>query len=105
VIGAFALSDNIFLIAMGLGVGAAYIREMTLVLLKKGALAQYRYLEHGAFWAIGALAAIMFVGVAHEVPEVVTGLIGAATIGAAVVSSVLARGKEGVEVAEHVSAD
>jgi hypothetical protein len=39
------------------------------------------------------------------VPEVVTGLIGAATIGAAVVSSVLARGKEGVEVAEHVSAD
>ena len=105
VIGAFALSDNIFLIAMGLGVGAAYIREMTLVLLKKGTLAQYRYLEHGAFWAIGALAAIMFVGVAHEVPEVVTGLIGAATIGAAVLSSVLARGKDGVEVAEKVSTD
>ena len=68
VIGAFALSNNIFLIALGLGVGAAYIREMTLVLLKKGTLAQYRYLEHGAFWAIGALATIMFLGVKFEVP-------------------------------------
>ncbi|PCE21531.1 DUF475 domain-containing protein [Burkholderia ubonensis] len=94
VIGAFALSDNIFLIALGLGVGAAYIREMTLVLLKKGTLAQYRYLEHGAFWAIGALAAIMFLGVKLEIPEVVTGLIGAATIGAAVWSSIIAQRKE-----------
>ncbi|AOJ73838.1 hypothetical protein WL76_10925 [Burkholderia ubonensis] len=94
VIGAFALSNNIFLIALGLGVGAAYIREMTLVLLKKGTLAQYRYLEHGAFWAIGALAAIMFLGVKLEIPEVVTGLIGAATIGAAVWSSIIAQRKE-----------
>ncbi|KVD82680.1 hypothetical protein WS63_31040 [Burkholderia stagnalis] len=94
VIGAFALSNNIFLIALGLGVGAAYIREMTLVLLKKGTLAQYRYLEHGAFWAIGALAAIMFLGVKLEVPEVITGLIGAAMIGAAVWSSIVAQRKE-----------
>ena len=94
VIGAFALSNNIFLIALGLGVGASYIREMTLVLLKKGTLAQYRYLEHGAFWAIGALAAIMFIGVGYEVPEVVTGLIGAAMIGAAVWSSIVAQRKE-----------
>ncbi|AOI70962.1 hypothetical protein WI36_21620 [Burkholderia ubonensis] len=94
VIGAFALSNNIFLIALGLGVGAAYIREMTLVLLKKGTLAQYRYLEHGAFWAIGALAAIMFLGVKLEIPEVVTGLIGAATIGAAVWSSIIVQRKE-----------
>ncbi|GAB7538827.1 DUF475 domain-containing protein [Burkholderia sp. 22PA0099] len=94
VIGAFALSNNIFLIALGLGVGAAYIREMTLVLLKKGTLAQYRFLEHGAFWAIGALAAIMFVGVKYEVPEVVTGLVGAAMIGAAVWSSIIVQRRE-----------
>lgn len=94
VIGAFALSNNIFLIALGLGVGAAYIREMTLVLLKKGTLAQYRFLEHGAFWAIGALAAIMFLGVKYEVPEVVTGLVGAAMIGAAVWSSIVVQRRE-----------
>ncbi len=67
---------------------------MTLVLLKKGTLAQYRYLEHGAFWAIGALATIMFVGVKLDVPEVVTGLIGAATIAAAVGSSIVVQRKE-----------
>ena len=94
VIGAFALSNNIFLIALGLGVGAAYIREMTLVLLKKGTLAQYRYLEHGAFWAIGALATIMFLGVKFEVPEVITGLVGAAMIAAAVWSSIVVQRKE-----------
>ncbi|WP_157661664.1 DUF475 domain-containing protein, partial [Burkholderia ubonensis] len=53
-----------------------------------------RYLEHGAFWAIGALAAIMFLGVKLEIPEVVTGLIGVATIGAAVWSSIIAQRKE-----------
>jgi uncharacterized protein len=94
VIGAFALSNNIFLIAMGLGVGAAYIREMTLVLLRKGTLAEYRYLEHGAFWAIGALATIMFLGVRFDIPEIVTGLIGALTIGVAVLSSVISQRKE-----------
>ncbi|WP_250528083.1 DUF475 domain-containing protein [Caballeronia sp. GAWG2-1] len=93
VIGAFALTNNIFLIALGLGVGAAYIRQMTLILLKKGTLAQYRFLEHGAFWAIGALAAIMLC-VNVDVPEVVTGLIGACTIGVAVVSSIIVQRRE-----------
>ncbi|ABO59849.1 hypothetical protein BSFA1_80820 (plasmid) [Burkholderia sp. SFA1] len=97
VIGAFALSDNVFLIAIGLGVGAAYIREMTLVLLKKGTLASYKYLECGAFWAIGALATIMFLNVKFEVPEVVTGLIGAVTIGLAVWTSIISQKKEATQ--------
>lgn len=91
VIGAFALSNNIFLIAMGLGVGAAYIRSMTLVLLRKQSLVEYRYLEHGAFWAIGVLGAIMFVNVKYPVPSVFTGLAGAALIGLAVWRSVCAK--------------
>ncbi|MDR5734726.1 DUF475 domain-containing protein [Caballeronia sp. LZ025] len=93
VIGAFALTNNVFLIALGLGVGAAYIRQMTLILLQKGTLAQYRFLEHGAFWAIGALAVIML-GVTVDVPEVVTGLIGAFTICVAVVSSIIVQKRE-----------
>jgi hypothetical protein len=94
VIGAFALSNDIFIIALGLGVGAMFVRSMTLMLIEKGTMTQFRYLEHGAFWAIGALACIMFIGVHVNVPEVVTGLIGAVAIGAAVWSSTRANKEE-----------
>ncbi|MBC8741822.1 DUF475 domain-containing protein [Paraburkholderia sp. UCT31] len=94
VIGALAISDNIFLIAIGLGIGAAYVRKLTLLLVENDSLQAYRYLEHGAFWAIGALGALMFVGVVHEVPEVVTGLLGVASIACAVWSSLRANKAE-----------
>lgn len=89
VIGAFALTTNIFVIALGLGSGAFAVRGMTLMLVDKGTLSEFRFLEHGAFYAIGALAALMGVGTFHEVPEVVTGLLGASFIAAAVVSSIV----------------
>jgi hypothetical protein len=87
VIGAFALSNNIFVIALGLGIGAMFVRSMTILLVDKGTLAEYRYLEHGAFWAILALAAIMLLSARFYVPEVVTGLIGALLIGFALYAS------------------
>jgi hypothetical protein len=80
VIGAFALSNNMVVIALGLSIGAMFVRSLTLLLVKKGTLAEYRYLEHGAFWAILALAAIMLVSARYEVPETLTGLVGAALI-------------------------
>ena len=55
VIGAFALSNNLFIIAIGLGIGAMFVRSLTIMLVEKEALASYRYLEHGAFYAIIAL--------------------------------------------------
>src|SRR3546814_6497104 len=61
VIGAFALSNNLFIIAIGLGIGAMFVRSMTIFLVKQGTLSEYRYLEHGAFYAIIALAAIMYI--------------------------------------------
>jgi len=81
VIGAFALTNNIFIIALGLGIGAMFVRSMTIMLVEKGTLAQYRYLEHGAFWAILALAAIMLLSARYHIPETITGLIGAVLIG------------------------
>ena len=72
---------------IGLGVGAMFVRSFTLMLVYRGTLEAYRYLEHGAFWAIGALAAIMFIGVHMHIPETFTGLIGAVLIGAAFWSS------------------
>jgi len=81
VIGAFALSNNLIIIALGLGIGAMFVRSMTIYLVEKGTLAQYRFLEHGAFWAILALAGIMLASARFHIPEVVTGLIGAVLIG------------------------
>jgi len=88
VIGAFALTQNLFIIAIGLGIGAMYVRSMTIMLVEKGTLAQYRYLEHGAFYAILILSVIMYVQTIFHVPEVITGLGGAALIGIALWSSI-----------------
>lgn len=88
VIGAFALSSNLFVIALGLAIGAMFVRSMTLMLVAKGTLSQYRYLEHGAFWAIIALALIMLTGVLFHIPETVTGVLGAVLIGLSFYSSV-----------------
>src|SRR5512137_1089971 len=88
VIGAFALTNNLFVIAIGLGIGAMFVRSLTVLLVDRGTLDAYRFLEHGAFWAIGALALLMLVGTILNVPEAVTGLIGAAFIALSVWSSI-----------------
>jgi hypothetical protein len=77
VIGAFAITDSLFLIALGLGIGAFFVRSLTIKLVDDGTLGAFRYLEHGAFWAIGALALILYLAAIEvEVPEVVSGGIG-----------------------------
>ncbi|MFZ3580743.1 DUF475 domain-containing protein [Loktanella sp. DJP18] len=91
VIGAFALTQDLLLIAIGLGIGAMYVRSMTIMLVEKGTLAEFRYLEHGAFWSILVLSFIMFAQTMIEVPEYVTGLLGASFIGASLWSSLKVR--------------
>ena len=81
VIGAFALSNNMIVIALGLSIGAMFVRSMTVHLVRQGTLAAYRYLEHGAFWAIVVLGAIMLISAVVHIPETITGLIGAILIG------------------------
>lgn len=90
VIGAFALTNNLIIIAIGLGIGAMFVRSMTIFLVRKGTMSEYRYLEHGAFYAILALAVIMYINTFAHIPEVITGLIGAVLIGLAFWSSVRA---------------
>ena len=91
VIGAFAISDKIFVIAAGLGIGALWVRSATVFLVKEGVLGDYVYLEHGAHYAIGSLAILLIVTIRYEVPEVVTGLIGVGIIGVALISSIRAK--------------
>lgn len=95
VVGAFAITNNLFVIAIGLGIGALFVRSMTIYLVAEGTLSKYLYLEHGAFYAIGALAMIMFLNTFVHIPEVFTGLIGAAIIGVSFVSSVMYNRKHG----------
>ena len=88
VVGAFAITSDPVIIAIGLGIGAFFIRSITIYLVRTGSLARYAYLEHGAMWAIGALAAVLMVSIAHEVPEWITGALGLGFIVAAMLSSV-----------------
>jgi uncharacterized protein len=93
VVGAFALTNNLLYIVLGLGAGAMFVRSFTLLLVDNRTLIHYRYLEHGAFWAIGALAFLMLIGVGLQVPEAATGLVGVFLIAASLASSILANRK------------
>ncbi|MFJ7073072.1 DUF475 domain-containing protein [Streptomyces sp. NPDC098781] len=88
VIGAFAVTNHIFWMALGLGIGALYVRSLTVHLVRQGTLDDYVYLEHGAHYAIGALAAILLITIRHQISELVTGLIGVALITASFLASV-----------------
>ncbi|MFY4972526.1 DUF475 domain-containing protein [Acinetobacter baumannii] len=89
VIGAFAITSDVVVIMLGLAIGAIFVRSMTVYLVEKGTLDAYVFLEHGAHYAIGALAFIMIAsGTGVHVPEVVTGLIGVAFIVWAVIASI-----------------
>ncbi|SEO41581.1 DUF475 domain-containing protein [Trujillonella endophytica] len=92
VIGAFAITSDPIIIALGLGfIGAMFVRSITVYLVRQGTLAEYVYLEHGAHWAIGALAAILLLSLEWHIPELITGLIGVVFIGAAFINSLIRR--------------
>ncbi len=76
VIGAFAITPNIILIMLGLGTGAMFVRSLTLWMVEKGIIDKYKYLEHGAHYAIGILAFLMFLKIFMEIPEIITGTLG-----------------------------
>jgi len=88
VIGAFALSSDIFIIMVGLGIGAMFVRSLTIYFVEKKILSEFIYLEHGAHYAIGALAVIMFIKMFFHISEVVTGTIGMGLIIIAFIHSI-----------------
>nr|BFD85073.1 DUF475 domain-containing protein [Streptomyces sp. Xyl84] len=102
VIGAFAITNDIVLMALGLGIGAMYVRSLTVYLVRQGTLDDYVYLEHGAHYAIGALAVILMVTIQYEINEVITGLVGVVLIAWSFWSSV--RRNKALEAAEGEAA-
>lgn len=89
VIGAFAFTSNLFVIAAGLGVGALAVRTLTVRLVRRGTLSGFAYLEHGAHYAIGLLGALLLASAYRSLPELLTGLLGVGVIAASLASSVI----------------
>jgi hypothetical protein len=87
VIGAFAITTNVFIIALGLGIGAFVVRELTVWLVRHHALERFIYLEHGAQYSVGALAVLLALSLAYDIQDYVTGLVGAGFIVWALISS------------------
>ena len=88
VIGAFAITQDVVIIMLGLAIGAMFVRSMTVYLVRQGTLDEFVYLEHGAHYAIGILAVIMLVSMHMHVPELITGGVGLAFILASLWSSI-----------------
>jgi hypothetical protein len=80
-IGAFAITSDLVLILTGLGLGALFIRSLTLMLCRERTLDTLMFLEHGAHYAIGALGLLMLASVwlsnwQLRLPEWLAGLVG-----------------------------
>lgn len=99
VLGAFAVTTDPIIIAMGLGVGALFVRSMTVYLVDHDALNNFRYMEHGAHWAIGVLAVMLLLTVKFTIPEVVIGMAGILLITASIMWSIRANKREAAEAA------
>jgi hypothetical protein len=107
VTGAFAITSDPIIIALGLGlIGSMFVRSITIFLVNQEALDRYVYLEHGAHWAIGVLSVIMLLSVEprFEIPEVFTASVGVVFIGAALGWSVLRNRRAAAASASAASA-
>lgn len=105
VLGAFALTSDPIIIAIGLGVGAIFVRSMTIYLVNNGTLSEYRFMEHGAHWAIGALSVLLILTLRFDIPDYVIGLSGIALISLSIWSSVKANRRDRAEGIEDEGID
>lgn len=87
VIGAFAITTSVVLIGIGLGIGAIWVRTLTVYMVERRLLDIYRYLEHGAHYAIFVLASAMLVSIVVPISDYITGVLCLGLIAAAAVTS------------------
>jgi hypothetical protein len=91
VVGAFALTNQIIIIVAGLGIGAFFVRTLTVYLVRKRTLETLVYLEHGAHWAIFGLATMMLAGLLIHIPEAIVACVGLVLVGASYIASIRQR--------------
>ena len=90
VMGGFSVTVDIALITLGLAIGAGYIRALTVYVVRKGTLEEYRYLEHGAYYSIAMLSVLLLWEVWRDVPDWITACTGAVVITSAWLTSIWA---------------
>jgi len=88
VIGAFAITSNIVLIAAGLGIGALWVRSLTVFMVRRHTLGRYAYIEHGAHYTVLILALILLASIMWNISDYIPGLIGVGVITASIAASV-----------------
>jgi len=91
VLGAFAITSKVVLIAAGLGVGALWVRSITVFMVRRDTLKNYIYLDHGAHYTIFVLACVLLLSIFWNVPDVFAGVVGIGFIGSSVVASLQER--------------
>jgi hypothetical protein len=94
VVGAFAITTNIIVIMIGLGIGAMFVRSLTIMFVEKKTLGKYIYLEHGAHYAIGFLASVLLLKVFIHIPEWFSGSIGILILATSYIHSVINNKKD-----------
>jgi hypothetical protein len=87
VIGAFAITNQVILIAAGLGIGAIWVRSLTIFMVRRGTLKTYKYIEHGAFYTVSILAGILLLESVFHIPEAIAGILGVLIITSSVIAS------------------
>ena len=91
VIGAFAITQNVILIAVGLGIGALWVRSLTMYMVRRGTLNTYSYLEHGAHYTVLMLSLVLLGGIFTHIPEWIPGVAGLSIIVTSIIASQRAR--------------
>jgi hypothetical protein len=91
VIGAFAITSSVVLIAAGLGAGAVWVRSFTVFMAKRGTLDSYKYLEHGAHYTVLMLAILLLASITIDIPDAVSGIAGIAIIALSAQASIAER--------------
>lgn len=95
VITAFVITQDLVIIFIGLSIGAVFVRSMTIALTRKAVLKQYRYLEHGAHYALGILAAVLLLDAYMHIPSWITGILSIGMIAYSLYASIVPFSKRG----------
>ena len=88
VLGAFAITQNVVIIMLGLGIGAMAVRSLTIFMVEREVVSKYIYLEHGAMWSIGLLALSMIVQIFYHLPPMLITTFAIVPIGLAFIHSI-----------------
>jgi hypothetical protein len=90
VVGAFAITSSLLVIAVGLSIGAYFVRTLTLEMVKHKTLENFIYLEHGAQYSVGVLAILLALSLVGNVSGLLVGVISIIIILASAISSLVA---------------